>query len=398
MTTRHTVSRSELHRLVWSEPLTKLAQQFGLSDVGLRKICLRHDIPLPPQGYRQQVAAGRAPKPAPLPKSKDDPTIEFTVTPEPPAFAMDLMDRIFAPLIEAEARPEARIEVATGTSLTHPIAKRIFKALKAARPDKYGAVVYEGPDPFRVRVPPGSIERAVNLIDAFAIALDQRRIEIRSGGSGPGGVGVIIGGEAERLAIEEASQRQIHWATEADKARTKRFGYSTAPMYDFVPSGVMTVQITTATYRDGLRSLWKDGKTRKVEDCLNEIMVGLYRAAHAATVQARKAEIRELRAGEENARRAALRLERATSRKQLDDLEEQSLAWERAQRMRGFILAYEAAGREPDGALPAEAVQWIDQASRHADRIDPLTPTPPSALDYDECDLTPISPWHIQDD
>lgn len=43
-------TRSELYDLAWSIPMTKLAKQFGLSDVGLRKICTKHQIPTPPLG------------------------------------------------------------------------------------------------------------------------------------------------------------------------------------------------------------------------------------------------------------------------------------------------------------------------------------------------------------
>lgn len=396
MTTHHSIDRADLYRLIWSEPLTKLAERYGLSDVGLRKVCVRHDIPLPPQGYRQQAAAGRAPKPIPLPRSKTGNMVEFTAASLPPV--RQPMNDNFAPLIESEARAENRILVPAEGGDMHPVAKRVLKALKAAEPDKYGAVVYEGQDPFRVRVPPGSIDRAVGLIDAFTKGLTTRRIEIRSGGAGPVGAGIMIADEPERITIEEASQRQVHKLTDAEKAWTRRYGYSTAPMYDFVPSGVMTIQISSAKYRDGVRSLWKDGRTRKVENCLNEVMVGLYLAARSATEAKRKAAIREQRAEEENARRAALRLERATAQRQLDDLEAQSRAWERAQRMRAFITAFEISCREPAGVLSEEASLWVTENSRHADRIDPLTPTPVSPLDYEDRDLMPISPWHIKDD
>ena len=50
---------------VWATPVTKLAKAYGLSDVGLRKICVTLDIPLPPRGHWAKVAAGRKiPKPA----------------------------------------------------------------------------------------------------------------------------------------------------------------------------------------------------------------------------------------------------------------------------------------------------------------------------------------------
>lgn len=44
----HSFTRTELHQLIWSKPLSKLAAELGLSDVGLKKLCKRHDIPTPP--------------------------------------------------------------------------------------------------------------------------------------------------------------------------------------------------------------------------------------------------------------------------------------------------------------------------------------------------------------
>ena len=398
MKPNQTISRAELYRLVWAEPLTRLVERFGVSDVGLRKICQRHDIPLPPQGYRQRAQAGRAQPPAPLPRAGEQEMIELPALAVASEFATDLMDRVYGPLIEAESRPDRRIEVPSEVDLKHPIAKRILKALKAAVPDMYGAVVYDGPEPFRVRVPPSSISRAARLIDALAQACDARGLEIRTRDGPKGQSGIMIAGEAECLALEEASQRKVHWSTDAEKARTRRLGYSTAPMYDFVPSGVMTVQISTATYRDGVRSLWKDGKTRRVEDCLNEVMAGLYRSSHSAAIKQRKSELRQQRADEENARRELLREERLAALEQLEELEAQTDAWSRARRLRAFIAAYDVANRGADGHLGQDASAWIDQALRHADRIDPLTPTPVSALDYAEADLRPISVWQIPDD
>ena len=43
-----TYNREELYAQVWSEPMIKLAPKYGLSDNGLRKICKKLNIPLPP--------------------------------------------------------------------------------------------------------------------------------------------------------------------------------------------------------------------------------------------------------------------------------------------------------------------------------------------------------------
>ncbi len=41
------ISRSQLYDQVWSVPMWTLAKKYGLSDVGLSKICKKHDIPRP---------------------------------------------------------------------------------------------------------------------------------------------------------------------------------------------------------------------------------------------------------------------------------------------------------------------------------------------------------------
>lgn len=134
-----------------------------------------------------------------------------------------------------------------------------------------------------------------------------------------------------------------------------------------------------------------------LEDCLNEIMTSLYRSSHSAALERRKRELRQQRADEENVRQRLLREERLAALEQLEELEAQTDAWSRAQHQRAFIAACEAANRSEAGDLEPDAAAWIDQALRHADRIDPLNPTPVSALDYAGADLRPISVWQIPD-
>jgi hypothetical protein len=57
---RKRFTRKELHQLVWSEPMNKLAKKFGISDVALAKHCRRLDVPRPPRGYWAKLAAGKS--------------------------------------------------------------------------------------------------------------------------------------------------------------------------------------------------------------------------------------------------------------------------------------------------------------------------------------------------
>lgn len=51
--------REKLFTEVWSQPMTKLAPQYGLSDQGLRKICVGLQVPLPGNGHWAKIAAGQ---------------------------------------------------------------------------------------------------------------------------------------------------------------------------------------------------------------------------------------------------------------------------------------------------------------------------------------------------
>jgi len=66
MTRHREFTRQELYDLVWSTPLTKLSKDFGLSDVGLRKVCIKHEIPTPPLGYWAKLNFGKTVQQTPL--------------------------------------------------------------------------------------------------------------------------------------------------------------------------------------------------------------------------------------------------------------------------------------------------------------------------------------------
>ena len=87
------VSREALYEAVWADAVTVVAPRYGLSDVGLVKICKKLGIPVPPRGYWAKVKAGRTTHKLPLPSL--------------PAGARDLAGPI--PLSEPEAAMRARV-------------------------------------------------------------------------------------------------------------------------------------------------------------------------------------------------------------------------------------------------------------------------------------------------
>lgn len=70
-------SRVELFELVWAKPMTHLAKELGLSDVGLRKICVKFGIPLPLRGHWARLQVGKQDPRPELPFENNNPQIRL---------------------------------------------------------------------------------------------------------------------------------------------------------------------------------------------------------------------------------------------------------------------------------------------------------------------------------
>lgn len=64
---RLSVTREELHSLVWSVPMQRLKTSFRMSDVALAKHCAQADVPVPSRGWWAKKAAGKEVAITPLP-------------------------------------------------------------------------------------------------------------------------------------------------------------------------------------------------------------------------------------------------------------------------------------------------------------------------------------------
>jgi len=63
--------------------MSRLGVQYGISGIGLAKICARLNVPYPPRGYWARKAAGQKVVQLRLPDPDDEPG-EVTITPTPP--------------------------------------------------------------------------------------------------------------------------------------------------------------------------------------------------------------------------------------------------------------------------------------------------------------------------
>jgi len=118
-----TLTREELYERIWKQPATKLAAEFGISDVALGKICRKLDIPKPFPGYWQRVAFGYTVKKSLLPALKAGTLKQITIYPHTVSAPVQYSPEIAA-LIEAESHSENRIHVAETLHGCHPLVRQ----------------------------------------------------------------------------------------------------------------------------------------------------------------------------------------------------------------------------------------------------------------------------------
>lgn len=110
------VEREKLFNEVWSEPMTTVAKRYGLSDNGLRKRCIKLEIPLPPVGHWAKIQAGK--ESAPKPKLPPMKIIKQTIHTEDKKYIIEIKD--------ISEKPDSELEGIDGMELLTPESKEKF--------------------------------------------------------------------------------------------------------------------------------------------------------------------------------------------------------------------------------------------------------------------------------
>ena len=119
------ISRRDLFNCVWSTPMTKLAEEFDISDVGLSKICRKCRIPTPPPGHWAKVAHSKAVKRPALPAGNDD-MLTFD--------AQQHRQTVHPEDVRAEEFADVKVQVANAVEILAPTAAATFALLSKAKP------------------------------------------------------------------------------------------------------------------------------------------------------------------------------------------------------------------------------------------------------------------------
>lgn len=363
--------RVKLYEEVWTTPISRLAPLYGLSDVGLRKICNKLRVPVPPVGHWARVAHGKPVSRTPLPPTSDATTYVHVRASSPENSIRDAM-------VAAEARstshPESNLSIRfqDDPQLYHPLIRRVRSALK--RPDYGSRSLWWTPpgETFRVFTSQECLQRSLRILNAFWNAVLALGAEEYVPAKSNQHRGFKAFGEVMNFALTETTRRVERPLTPEEARRLKSNPNSYVPdRYSSAATGKLSLVVYSANWYE--RRRFTDGR-KPLEDQLPAVLAFIQ--GYAAEIRVDRELAAEQRKRDEEARRVLERRREIADKElqRLREFEQEAEQYERAERLRTYATALErlraATSDEASSAAgDQEDVEWIRAA---ADWLDPL--------------------------
>lgn len=343
------IDRDDLYQRVWSMPVTKLAKQFDISDVGLAKACRKAGIPLPPVGYWTKVAHGKKVTRPALPPSNQK-TVEIDAQRFRGVKAAAPESRQPAPPISVPAELPSRLPSYTAATKAQ---------LVKSRPKGTVFAISNGPAVFDCRVGVDAVDRTLRVLASIELNLPS--------------IGATLVAGKQRLEVEVEGQRLEFRVVEQTRrteviVKDKYYKGSVSKDYEYEFSGLLNIEVLS--FYEG-RKKWTDGKRAPLTDKIGEFLQGLVDGALAIRRRKEELEAQHRRWAEETRRRE----EQAARRKALQDLQqrliEEATAAEQSQRVLHYLGKLRKQLESAAANLPEDAAKWLSLAEELATALDP---------------------------
>lgn len=383
------VDRETLYNEVWAEPVTVVALRYGLSDVGLAKICRAMAIPLPSRGYWAKVKAGRVMNKPPLPKIKaKNAAVAGPIRLPPEKVQARETAKKSVARIKKEIAPSSPSEAVPAT--THPLVRIASTRLHQRNGWPENTLLRSAPkEVLNLSITKESIDRALGIVDSLLKELAKQGLEAEV--KREQGITVLHSREMDisfEFAVTEQVRRTRHEVTAAEEQARKRYwerpylgrsmSYPDIPQYDYTATGDLTIQVG-----HGLTRKWNDTARTRLEQRLSEVISGIVAFAHETQIQKLEQARREAARRKASERFAYLTKRRSDEVERFKQLETSAANWERAVRLRMFADKVEAEALQAGGLSPSQ-VEWLAWARAKADWLDPLIQVSDPILDAPE--------------
>lgn len=377
--------------MVWTTPITKLAKDFGLSDVGFSKICRKHQIPLPPRGHWAKVASGQRIRKSPLPNSQNDPDIEI-VRRDPDSNLQRLALKTSQERRQLAETEVGEITIPEELSRPHPLTKKTQQLFgdilkkkqreqKVGRSwkldwkdhaplDEYGRYRSYPPEGYGLVVSFDCLNRALLFLDTLVKSLEKHGFEIHEDikpqQHPKRKVIAVKDDEGISFYLAEGYKRRLLTPEEQKKVLEKSLFPKSSEM---VPSGKLT--LTTSSIEFWNERKWTDG-SKRIEQALPEIVAEFLRLVTRQKQQRVEHEEQQRRRAEHEKRQQEIRRAKELQRKEFEDtLAEAKLFFELKQ-VENYLNLLECEYKVKNGELEGNVLAWFNMIREMAIAKNPL--------------------------
>jgi hypothetical protein len=359
-----TFSRKEFYDLVWSTPLTTLAKQFGISDSGIRKKCLKMNIPLPKSGHWAKVQFN---KPVKIEKLPTDYTgtdkVSFSIRLEDTDEVISAHSKI--QLLEKAIIEEEGEKLTVKERLTNPCKQ--VQDTKAAYSRKWNmhssdSYVESYAKSLSIRVSKEMQERCLRFFDVFIKIMEKRGHQVNCSNRG---TQLIIQGEEIEIYLREKTKR------------VEKISDRSWKEYDYINTGIM-VFVARISWHN---TEWKDGKL-PLENQLAKIIAWLEIKGEELKLESIEREKRRIIAEEKRRKEEEFEKRREKELDKFKMLLHNFRFWREAEALRAYLSALESDAKQKN-KLTDNFKKWLEWARKKADWYDPIVNAEDNLL-YDD--------------
>ena len=374
--------REKLYKEVWSKPVVKVAEKYGVSDVAIHKVCKTLNVPTPPPGYWAKVKAGAEVKKTPLPKTNGPTQTMGAKTYEgvkenTQTSGTKVLEFLSEDEREKVIQASGEIQVPADTAQLHKkIAayRTVVKNWNQTDPRPEGSQKKPSSYYYHSERPPflaavisnESLPRVFRILDALF-----RKVE-SLGGSVEDDLSLRVRKEQIRLEIVEGQDKVSHVITKEEAKALLKYqdekrhsSWASEPQirkYDYIFNGKLRISVRQASY-------YRDTEKVNVESRLGEILIDLYeeseklRLARLASEEAARRKAEEDRRREERRKRYNLEVDRTI------ELENEAQDYQKACQIRAYVKAVlDTYGADE---IDEETAAWVEWAMKKAAWFDP---------------------------
>jgi hypothetical protein len=357
-----TLTRKELYDLVWSEPLSRLAKRYKISDNGLRKICKRMNIPLPEMGHWQKIQYNKKVTIAKLPEKydgKDEIIFHEKGSDDAESDSPLAQQRRLVSLIESAKNIELQVssrlssrpdKLITSTGNYYEAYRKRHRGNYPSYPEKTSVLDIE--------VSEENIPRALRLLDTFIKALRFRNHDVIAERFS---TYAIIGDEKVKFRLREKKRMSV---------ATDQFGF-----HQYELTGEFVFVIDIGPYR---RKEVKDGH-EPVEKKVSTIIAMLELEGNRMKEERIASEIRRKQWEEQQRIKQELRERQDKEAKAFKKLFLKAIRLHQATIIRNYIQTVETDTMKK-GNITEEFTHWLAWAEQKVAWYDPLINGPDPIL------------------